>query len=132
MKGRIIERYEDYRKALKSLEEGLQIEPYDDIIVDGVIHRFEFTFELAWKLMKDYLEYEGIEAKSPRSAIKEAYRIGMVSDGDGWIDMMIDRNKTSHIYDENEAKAIYKKIKVNHIHLLKELLNQIHQRLEGY
>jgi nucleotidyltransferase substrate binding protein (TIGR01987 family) len=56
----------------------------------------------------------------------------MINDGDGWIDMMIDRNKTSHIYDENEAKAIYKKIKVTYIYLLRELEKQIQQRLESY
>jgi nucleotidyltransferase substrate binding protein (TIGR01987 family) len=132
MKERIIERFGDYKSALERLEEGLQIEPDNSIIVDGVIQRFEFTFELAWKLMKDCLEYEGIEVKSPRTTIKEAYRIEMVNDGDGWIDMMIDRNKTSHIYDENEAKAIYKKIKVTYIYLLRELAKQIQQRLEKY
>lgn len=132
MKERIIERFKDYKNALERLEEGLQIEPDNNIIVDGVIQRFEFTFELAWKLMKDCLEYEGIEAKSPRSAIKEAYRIEIISDGEGWIEMMIDRNKTSHIYDENEAKSIYKKIKTAYMFLLRELAKQIQQRLERY
>ncbi|MGB9812187.1 MAG: nucleotidyltransferase substrate binding protein [Thermovenabulum sp.] len=121
MRERIIERFNDFKNALQRLEEGINFEPSNEIIIDGVIQRFEFTFELAWKLLKDILEYEGIEVKSPRSAIKEGYKAGLVSDGEAWIDMMIDRNKTSHVYDEKEAKAIYNKIKSFYIGLLREL-----------
>jgi len=121
MRERIVERFNDFKNALQRLEEGINFEPSNEIIVDGVIQRFEFTFELAWKLLKDILEYEGIEVKSPRSAIKEGYKAGLVSDGEAWIDMMIDRNKTSHVYEEKEAKAIYKKIKDAYIGLFKEL-----------
>lgn len=123
MKERIIERLNDFKNALKRLEEGINFELSNEIIVDGVIQRFEFTFELAWKLLKDILEYEGIEVKSPRSAIKEAFKAGLISDGEAWIDMMIDRSKTSHVYDEKEAKAIYNKIKSFYIDLLRELKN---------
>ncbi|MGB9975637.1 nucleotidyltransferase substrate binding protein [Thermovenabulum sp.] len=123
MRERIIERFNDFKNALQRLEEGINFEPSNEIIIDGVIQRFEFTFELAWKLLKDILEYEGIEVKSPRSAIKEGYKAGLVSDGEAWIDMMIDRNKTSHIYDEKEAKAIYNKIKSFYVGLLRELKN---------
>lgn len=121
MRERIVERFNDFKNALQRLEEGINFEPSNEIVIDGVIQRFEFTFELAWKLLKDILEYEGIEVKSPRSAIKESYKAGLVSDGEAWIDMMIDRNKTSHVYDEKEAKAIYKKIKSFYIGLLREL-----------
>ncbi|KYO64116.1 nucleotidyltransferase substrate binding protein [Thermovenabulum gondwanense] len=121
MRERIVERFNDFKNALQRLEEGINFEPSNEIVIDGVIQRFEFTFELAWKLLKDILEYEGIEVKSPRSAIKESYKAGLVSDGEAWIDMMIDRNKTSHVYDEKEAKAIYNKIKSFYMGLLKEL-----------
>ncbi|MGB9840913.1 nucleotidyltransferase substrate binding protein [Thermovenabulum sp.] len=123
MKERIIERFNDFKNALQRLEEGVNFEPSNEIIIDGVIQRFEFTFEIAWKLLKDILEYEGIEVKSPRSAIREGYKVGIISDGDAWIDMMIDRNKTSHVYDEREANAIYNKIKSFYVGLLRELKN---------
>ncbi|KXG78807.1 hypothetical protein AN618_01450 [Fervidicola ferrireducens] len=121
MRERIIERFNDFVNALKRLEEGVNIDPSNEIIIDGVIQRFEFAFELAWKLIKDCLEYEGIEVKSPRSAIREGFKAGIISDGEAWIEMLIDRSKTSHIYDENEARAIYNKIKSFYVGLLREL-----------
>lgn len=122
---RVIERLEDYKKAFKRLQQAFDFETEDvaDIIIDGTIQRFEFTFELAWKLMKSYLEYTGFtEAKSPRSTIRLGYQEGLIEDGDGWIDMMVDRNKTSNIYDEEEAKKIYLKIKKEHSYKLERLL----------
>lgn len=121
MRERIIERFKDFVNALKRLEEGVNLAPPSEIIMDGVIQRFEFTFELAWKLIKDILEYEGIEVKSPRSAIKEGFKAGIIANGEAWIEMLVDRNKTSHIYDEKEARAIYNKIKSFYVDLLKEL-----------
>jgi len=121
MSDRFFERFNDYKNALERLEEGLNIKTSNSIVIDGVIQRFEFTFELSWKVLKDYLEYKGIQVKTPRDSIKKAFEVEIISEGDGWIDMLIDRNRTSHIYDENESRAIYKKIKDSHIHLLKEL-----------
>ncbi|MFV9511777.1 nucleotidyltransferase substrate binding protein [Tepidibacillus sp. LV47] len=134
-KERLLERFQDFKNALERLKESLQIEAYQDIIqdiiIDGVIQRFEFTFELSWKLMKLFLEYEGIEANSPRSAIRKAYEINMIEDGEAWIDMMIDRNKTSHVYDEEMAKQIYDRIKEVHIINLEKLLNRFEKVIEN-
>ncbi len=109
-KERLYERLEDYKRAVSRLNEGTSLEIKDDIVYDGVIQRFEFTFELSWKLMKDFLEYTGLtELRSPRGTIREAYAYGLIDDGDQWIDMMVDRNKTSHLYDEEESRVIYEK-----------------------
>ena len=117
---------EDYKQALVRLNEALSEDlSKGSIVIDGTIQRFEFTFELAWKLIKAVLQYQGIEAATPRSAIKEGFRVGIIKDGDGWIDILEDRNKTSHIYDEKEAKVIYNKIKDLHIKLLKDLEQSI-------
>ena len=86
-----------------------------DLVVDGTIQRFEFAFELAWKLMQAALRAQGLDAASPRAAIKVAFQIGWLPDGEGWIDMLEDRNKTSHLYDETAAQTIYDKIKRQHI-----------------
>lgn len=117
---RIKELYSDFKDALERLEEALSEDlSKGSIVVDGTIQRFEFTFELAWKLAKAILIYNGIEAETPRAAIKEAFRAKLIGDGNGWIDMLEDRNKTSHIYDEKQALKIYKKIKADHLGLLK-------------
>ena len=113
---RVNELHADHRAALARLEAALAQDPRTtDLVVDGTIQRFEFAFELAWKLMQALLKTQGLEAASPRAAIKEAFRVGWLPDGDGWIDMLEDRNKTSHLYDETAAQAIYDKIKRQHI-----------------
>ncbi|EJP6472661.1 nucleotidyltransferase substrate binding protein [Clostridium sp. L74] len=130
LKNRLEERLEDFKKAFKKLKESTDLKVENDIVIDGVIQRFEFTFEQSWKLMKLYLEYEGIEeAKSPRSTIRAAFKYGIIEDGDAWISMMIDRNKTSHVYDENTAIEIYNSIKSNHVNLLEKMLNKIEELL---
>ena len=91
----------------KRLDEATKLEALNDIVYDGVIQRFEFTFELSWKLMKSFLEYMGItDLRSPRATIREAYAYGLIEDGDKWIDMLVDRNKTSHLYDEEEVRMM--------------------------
>lgn len=123
---RLKERFKDYKNALVRLNESCSLDPNNDIVIDGVIQRFEFTFELSWKLIKLYLEYVGLgEENSPRNVIKLAYKAGILSDGDAWINMMIDRNKTSHIYDAALANEIYNNIKSKHTKLLEELLEKM-------
>lgn len=123
---RIKELYEDFTNALNRLNEALKADvKLTDVVIDGTIQRFEFTFELAWKLAKALLEYNGVDVTMPRLIIKEAYAAKMLSDGDGWIDMLEDRNKTSHIYDEKEALLIYRKIKEKHLPLFKEFKRYI-------
>ena len=113
---RVNELQADCRAAFARLEAALEQDPRTtDLVVDGTIQRFEFAFELAWKLMQALLKVHGIEAASPRAAIKEAFRAGWLPDGEGWIDMLEDRNKTSHLYDETAAQAVYDKIKRQHI-----------------
>ena len=116
------ERKQDFNKAVERLKEALEIEE-NEIVIDGAIHRFEFTFELAWKTMKDYLEYIGIIQRigSPREIIKTAYENGIIRDGDNWIKMMLARNSLSHLYDEEKSREIYLEIKESYFKLLQEL-----------
>ena len=111
------ERKQDFFKALSRLEEALKKDLSDDIIVDGIIQRFEFTFEQSWKVMKLYLEDQGIldEAVAPRSTIRCAFKHKLISDGDIWIEMMLDRNRTSHMYDEETAVNIVNLVKEKYI-----------------
>ena len=130
-KERLYEKLGDYKRASARLNEATKLEVYDDIVFDGVILRFEFTFELSWKLMKLFLEYTGISnMRSPRGAIREAFTFGLIDDGEQWIDMMIDRNKTSHLYDEDEAKLIYGKIVKVYNDLLVQLGNNVETEMK--
>lgn len=123
-KRRVLEKFKDFKNAYQRLTESLEVEVTNDVIIDGVIQRFEFTFELSWKLMKAYLEYEGLKnLNSPRSTIRAAFKNKLIEDGDKWVGMLLDRNKTSHIYDEDKAREIYDKIKTEHIDRFKNLLD---------
>ncbi len=116
---RIKELYQDFNNALGRLKEALSQDlSKGSIVVDGTIQRFEFTFELAWKLIKNILNYNGIAVESPRPVIKEAFKAKVIKDGQEWINMLEDRNKTSHLYDEKQALKIYEKIKNDHYQIL--------------
>ena len=128
---RFDERKEDFSKALERLKEALK-EPETDLAVDGVLHRFEFTFELAWKTMKDYLEYIGIMDKtgSPREVIKSAFEYGIIENGKEWINMMLARNQLSHLYDEETSREIYFDIKEIYVRLLANLKDKLEENKE--
>lgn len=134
---RFEQRKSDYKNTLNKLEEALTenlenlTENAKQIIIDGVLHRFEFTFELAWKTMKDYLEYMGITDKtgSPRENIQEAFKQGLIDDGEMWIKIMLSRNELSHIYDEQTARKIYDNIKNEYIKEFKKLEEKFEQIL---
>ena len=99
------------------LKNGVQ-ETKDELDRDGVIQRFEFTFELLWKTLKIFLQYQGVETKTPRDSLKEAFRIALIEDEAIFLDMLEDRNKTSHIYDKETSKEIFQRIKSRQLHLM--------------
>ena len=118
----------DFYNALDRLEESL-VESPTEIIIDGALHRFEFTFELAWKTMKDCLEHLGVAEKtgSPRENIQMAFKQGLIEDGETWIDIMLDRNSLAHLYDEDTSKDIYNKIKEKYIKEFQKLERKLSQ-----
>lgn len=122
---RFEERKQDLAKATERLQEALN-EEETEIAIDGTLHRFEFTFELAWKTMKDLMEYNGIieSTGSPREVLKNAFQDGIIEDGETWINMMLARNSLSHLYDEEASRKIYKDIKEKYIVLI-EKLNEV-------
>ena len=126
---------ENYHHAFMRLQAALRKDAdADDMYLDATIQRFEFCFELAWKLMKAVLEYEGIEANSPRSSIREGWKQGLVSDAEAWLDMMEKRNLSSHTYDENVAREIYHDVKERYVVLLEaldQMMNDWLGRTEG-
>ena len=125
---RFNERKKEFSNALSRLHEALK-EEETEIVIDGVLHRFEFTFELAWKSMKDYLEYMGVINKigSPREIIKSAFEYGLIEQGEEWIKMMLSRNALSHLYDEQTSRDIYYDIKDKYIKLLSDLNKKLEE-----
>ena len=120
----------DYHRALERLQSALQKEPdADDMYLDATIQRFEFCFELAWKLMKCVLDYEGIEVSSPRSSIREGWKQGMIADAEIWLDMQEKRNLSTHTYNQATALEVYRMIKEKYVDLLLAWDKEIQQRL---
>ncbi|MFB9760463.1 nucleotidyltransferase substrate binding protein [Ectobacillus funiculus] len=123
---------ENYEKALYRLKEAVQLPLEQSIVLDGIIQRFEFTYEMAWKLMKSFLEYEGItEVNSPRTVFKEAYSVGLINSADDWLSMITDRNMTSHTYDEQMAFLVCERITTQHVHVLDVLFHSLKERLQS-
>jgi nucleotidyltransferase substrate binding protein (TIGR01987 family) len=111
---RFKQRLENFSKSCALLSEinGYELPGTPVIVREGFIQRFEVTFELLWKTLKDYLEYSGIHMQStPRAVIKEAFAAKVISDGQIFIDMLDARNLMSHSYDEETFTAIFSRIK---------------------
>ena len=90
-----------------------------EIEMMAIIQAFELSFELVWKVMKDYLESEDFDPKSPRGTIKHAFQVKRVEDGHVWMDALKDGNLTVHTYDEAFAKEMGLKIKNNYYPVIK-------------
>jgi nucleotidyltransferase substrate binding protein (TIGR01987 family) len=120
------ERLKSYNKALLQLESALQQKQFSALEKDGVIKRFEFTFELAWKTLQDKLYDEGyLTTKGPKPVIKQAFNNGMITDGQAWMDMLTDRNNSTHLYDESTAVSIFDRIQITYFALLQELKSKL-------
>ena len=106
------QRYENLSRAYSQFKAAVEI--FDSLSVlekEGLIQRFEYTLELSWKTLKDYLESEGVEVRFPREVIKAAFQYGIIDNGEAWMDMLQSRNLMSHTYDEKRFNIAVKKIK---------------------
>jgi nucleotidyltransferase substrate binding protein (TIGR01987 family) len=121
---RWLQRFENYTKAIKLLGEinDYTIENTSDLICEAFIHRFEFTIELAWKTLKDYMEYQGLQFQpSPTKTVKEAFATGILADGQVFLDMLDTRNELSHKYDDETFHKAFRKIKTDYYPALEKL-----------
>ena len=121
----------NFTKALARLKEGIaKYDEADDLLRDGVIQRFEFTFELAWKTLKAVFEDEGLTGlNSPKTVLREAFAAGLINDDELWLSMLSDRNSTAHIYSEQLAIEICHHIQRKYVVELVNLLEKIKIRL---
>ena len=118
---RYLQRFENFENSFLLLKESVSIDKPKLIEKAGIIQFFEVTFELAWKLLKDYLNHEGYEVKSPRETIKTAFQIDLIKDADIWLRALTDRNLTVHTYDEAQTNEIYEDIKGDYIKIFEQL-----------
>ncbi len=108
------QRFTNYQKALSQLNEAIKLSqqrPLSELEAQGLIQAFEFTHELAWNVMKDYLIYQGYDMiTGSRDAIRLAFQTGLITDGDGWMETIASRNKSSHTYDAATADFLQRAI----------------------
>jgi nucleotidyltransferase substrate binding protein (TIGR01987 family) len=114
--------------ALNRFGEALARPDPDDIVMDGTIQRFEFTFELLWKTLRRFLHQEGIDTASPKSTLKHAYRRGLVDREQLWLDMLNDRNLSSHVYNAEMARQIFARLPL-HYGALRDCFEQLERRM---
>jgi nucleotidyltransferase substrate binding protein (TIGR01987 family) len=107
-------------KALSQLEKALN-EPETEYIRDACIQRFEFTYELAWNMLKNYLATMDIITLSPKETLKEALKQGLLANGDAWSELHQKRNLTSHTYNAELAESIYHYLKIEGLSLFLDL-----------
>lgn len=98
--------FADLKKATKKLKQAAQLS-FSEINRDATIKRFEFCFELSWKLMQAILQENGLEAYGPKGSIREAARLGLIDNPKIWLELLKARNLTSHTYEEKTAKIVY-------------------------
>lgn len=108
------QRLDNYRRALAQLQKAVDLSKTRDLSEleqQGLIQAFEFTHELAWKVMKDYFVYQGdTSITGSRDATRAAFAVDLIGDGQGWMDMIKSRNQSSHTYNLKTAEAIVKDI----------------------
>ncbi len=125
------QRLKNYSRAYALLDDAVRLQrekSLTELEEQGLIQRFEFTHELAWNVMKDYFEYQGIASiTGSRDATREAFNKGLIADGEGWMEMLKSRNQSSHTYNEDLAKEIVTKI-ANVYH---QLFNAFLEKMES-
>jgi nucleotidyltransferase substrate binding protein (TIGR01987 family) len=119
--------FDDLRKASKKLSEA-SAQDGTDMNRDATIQRFEFTFELAWKLFQAILAAEGIESYGPRNAIREAGKLGLIDDVEKWLEFLTARNLATHTYNEKLAGKVYGESKI-FLDKLSKVLNAVDKYL---
>ena len=124
------QRFDNFQKAFLLLKEALEEKPineYSKLEQEGIIQRFEYTFELAWKTIKDKLFYEGYDEKTPRAVIRRAFEVEFISEEDTeiWLDSLDKRNILSHTYNEDAAREALEAIRDNYYPVIKQVYQSL-------
>lgn len=125
------QRFENFEKAYLLLDKYVYQTDMSELERAGIIQIFETAFELSWKVLKDFLEAEGISVMSPRGTIKQAFKMELISDGTLWLEALNDRNLTSHTYDEATAEEAVMHIQNRYTPMLKEIYTFFKERIQS-
>jgi nucleotidyltransferase substrate binding protein (TIGR01987 family) len=124
------QRFSNYQKAINQLSKFIDKENLNELEDQGLIQSFEYTHELAWNVMKDFLQFEGIQnIIGYRIATREAFSKGLISNGQVWMNMIESRNRTVHIYEESILKIEKEKIINNYYPLFVEFYKEMKKYL---
>lgn len=124
------QRFQNYEKAFLQLQRFQEKEDLNEFEEQGLIKCFEYTYELAWNLMKDYLVYQGnVGITGSRDAIRQAYNSGLIAHGENWMKMVEDRIQTVHAYNEATAQEIQERIIEIYFQLFEDLYKQMKELL---
>ena len=120
------QRFENLFKAYSLLSEAAQATDLSRLEQEGLIKRFEYTFELAWKTTKDYLEAKGVSVTYPRDVLKQAFQSGLVRDGEAWLEMLESRNTMAHTYDEARFTEAVERVRERFFPAIRDLVDRLH------
>lgn len=126
------QRFQNFEKAYKRLSHAIRIvegEPDNEVLTAGLIQTYEFTFELAWKTLKDYLEMEGFDVPSPRATLRQAFQSGYIQQAEVWMQALNDRKLTTHTYDELIAAKVVGDINEKYFFVLEELYLYLKEKI---
>lgn len=129
------QRFTNFKRAFLLLREAMEhdVDRLSQLEKEGIIQRFEYTFELAWKVLKDKMENDGLvlDKISPKTVVKQAYAAKYINDVDTWLKMIGDRNLMSHTYDFQKFEAVIKTIQSDYLPMLDawylELLQELNE-----
>jgi len=123
---RWIQRFNNFKKALSQLSRFIEKSELNDLERQGIIKSFEYTYELGWNTLKDYLEYQGDpDIKGSRDTIQKAFKVGLIMEGESWMEMFKSRNQTSHTYNEKTAREISDAVFQTYHNLFVDLKNRL-------
>ena len=125
------QRFANFHRAFDLFESAIKSNVVSKLEKEGLIQRFEYTFELSWKTLRDYMRYAGVETDLPRDVIKQAYASGLITDGQKWIDMLEDRNLMAHTYDEKSFETAFAKIIQVYYDALKQVFDLLRVKVDA-
>ena len=124
-----MKKFDNFCKALDNLEDIYKYEePYDNVVLTGLVALYEICFEQSWKAVKKVLSENGIEEAAtgpPRSIIKLAYSVNLIKDQEVWLEALVSRNNVAHAYNQAIAMDIVKKTKERYVVMFRELRSEI-------
>jgi nucleotidyltransferase substrate binding protein (TIGR01987 family) len=127
------QRFDNFKKALVQLDEAealSQQRALSRLENQGLIQSFEFTYELAWNTLRDYLVFQGIpDLNGSRDTSREAFKRQLITDGEGWMMMLTDRNRSAHTYNQATADDIVEHIHGRYVELFRQLSAKFESRL---